>query len=616
MQAIRSRSLGAVATGVTALVICGVLGWQTLASLDVALVWDRLGGIGGGQWALALLATAASFAAIGRYDAIWHRLLQTGVAEAKAARVGMAAIAVGQALGLTALTSAAARWRGLPQLSALTVASISAAVGLSFMLCWAVLAVTAAVATGLIALSGGSGLAMAGVVLLAIAASAVLWRRLALATRRASGALLVWTTVDLVCAATALWLLLPADSPVTWAQVVAAYILALGVGLISNTPGGLGPLELMLLALLPAVAGEDVLSALLAFRVVYYLIPFACGAIYLARPARAAQRPAITPAAWGLARQSGAVAPLGDGWAHVIRPCGLATVLGDPTGPVTLPQRHTLYKVGARWAQQARAAGWTVARLSDTAVIDLADWTLDIPARKRLRAALRRSAAQDVTVTLADGPLPLAAMQAIARDWARHRGGELGLTVGRYCPSHVARQAVVLIHVAGRLDGFVTCDTGRRDWALDLIRYRPTLPEGAVHAAIVAAIAAARTSGAQHVDLGAVPAPGGVLDRWSPAKDGLRRFKQTFAPRWSPRYIAAPTPLRLGLTGLALAWGIQRPLGRRMSALQHRLAAFEIETRRVIGDIRATRQKEPTHARDTEPDGLHHGDAGPRLAAG
>jgi uncharacterized membrane protein YbhN (UPF0104 family) len=55
-----------------------------------------------------------------------------------------------------------------------------------------------------------------------------------------------------------------------------------GLGVVSNVPGGLGVIEGMLLLLLPDVSKATLLSAIVAYRIIYYLIPLSVALMLLA----------------------------------------------------------------------------------------------------------------------------------------------------------------------------------------------------------------------------------------------------------------------------------------------------------------------------------------------
>ncbi len=87
--------------------------------------------------------------------------------------------------------------------------------------------------------------------------------------------------VDLLISATALYLVLPGDAVVPFAVVLAAYLVGIAVSLLTQVPGGLGVLELILLTLLKESVGESVLASILIFRLLYYVLPLLFGMVTL-----------------------------------------------------------------------------------------------------------------------------------------------------------------------------------------------------------------------------------------------------------------------------------------------------------------------------------------------
>ncbi|MGB0599089.1 MAG: UPF0104 family protein [Rubripirellula sp.] len=87
--------------------------------------------------------------------------------------------------------------------------------------------------------------------------------------------------VDLLISATALYLVLPGDSVVPFAIVLAAYLVGIAVSMLTQVPGGLGVLELILLTLLKDSVGESVLASVLIFRLLYYIFPLLFGMLTL-----------------------------------------------------------------------------------------------------------------------------------------------------------------------------------------------------------------------------------------------------------------------------------------------------------------------------------------------
>jgi uncharacterized membrane protein YbhN (UPF0104 family) len=86
-----------------------------------------------------------------------------------------------------------------------------------------------------------------------------------------------------VCAAAAvLFVLLPGGYGLAYPTFLAAYIFACLIGIASHAPGGLGVFEATMLVALNRFPYEQVLGALLIFRVVYYILPFILALVLLA----------------------------------------------------------------------------------------------------------------------------------------------------------------------------------------------------------------------------------------------------------------------------------------------------------------------------------------------
>ena len=77
---------------------------------------------------------------------------------------------------------------------------------------------------------------------------------------------------DFALAAAVLYVLLPNDMAIGFLPFVAIFLLAIIVALVSHVPGGLGVLELVLITMLPS-SSHSLIASLLAFRIIYYLLP-------------------------------------------------------------------------------------------------------------------------------------------------------------------------------------------------------------------------------------------------------------------------------------------------------------------------------------------------------
>ena len=120
---------------------------------------------------------------------------------------------------------------------------------------------------------------------------------------------LLISALDLTASAAALWFLLPTDI-VGLPAFFAWYAMAVALGLLSHVPGGLGVFEaVILLACGGRAPPEQIIGALVLYRIIYYLLPLIAAATLLA----------------GYELRSGVAAPIGRA-AVAISPLLLATL--------------------------------------------------------------------------------------------------------------------------------------------------------------------------------------------------------------------------------------------------------------------------------------------------
>lgn len=100
---------------------------------------------------------------------------------------------------------------------------------------------------------------------------------------RLTSAQIAVSAVDWALAASVLWALLPHAPGLSFPQLASAYVLAVVLGLISNVPAGLGVFDTAMVVLLARFLPSDVvLGCLLAYRILYYLVPMAVALVLFA----------------------------------------------------------------------------------------------------------------------------------------------------------------------------------------------------------------------------------------------------------------------------------------------------------------------------------------------
>lgn len=331
-----------VLRGLVPLLVLGILTWA-VGVLHAQLrnyPWTRLGPavteIGVGKVLLALLATTCSYLAMTGYDALALRYVEHRLPYRRFAAASFVATAFGNTLGASAVVGAALRARvysawGVPAF-AITRIAVFNLVSLSLG-CGALAAIGMAHTPDrigpavhlprpiLLILSVGLTAAIVGYLLWCGAGKSAItvrdWR-IDRPSRRLALGQLALSTVEWLSMAAVLFVLLPAGG-LGFPTFATVFVIATVAGLVSNVPGGLGVFEaVLLIGLGGAVGPSELVTALVAYRIVYFLLPLALAAGLLAvlesrrNPATAdgvlARIGVLTPSVFGLA-----VAVLGAG---------------------------------------------------------------------------------------------------------------------------------------------------------------------------------------------------------------------------------------------------------------------------------------------------------------
>ena len=251
------------------------------------------------QWAAALLATALSYLVTTGYDWLALRYIRRPLPWLKVGFAALLSYAFSNSVGLSVLTSGSLRYRLYSSwgLTAVDVARIVLFTTLTF---WLGILTVGGVVLALDPLDLGAIPYLAldhrllGLLLLILPVTYVLlgllrsqplelgpWELPMVRPRLALPQLAV-SALDWVMASVVLYALLPAAATVGFGQLLSVFLVAQIVGLLSHVPGGLGVFEsLVLLLLQNRLPAADLLGTLLAYRLVYYLLPLALAAIAL-----------------------------------------------------------------------------------------------------------------------------------------------------------------------------------------------------------------------------------------------------------------------------------------------------------------------------------------------
>jgi phosphatidylglycerol lysyltransferase len=252
------------------------------------------------QVALALLLSVVSYALLTGYDTLGLRYARHTLPYRRTALASFIGYAFSNAIGYSLVSGGSVRLRLYSGwgLSALAITKVIAFCGVTFWLGF--LAMAGAVFTvEPLAVPASLHLPFASVrplgvlfLLVVIGLAAVSFLRKQPIRLRGlefpvptpgllAGQLLV-SCLDWAVSGAVLYCLLPSRSGLSYAGFVGIFLLAQIVGVVSQVPGGLGVFETVMLVMLRSnLPPAAVLGSLLAFRVVYYVIPLAFAALLL-----------------------------------------------------------------------------------------------------------------------------------------------------------------------------------------------------------------------------------------------------------------------------------------------------------------------------------------------
>ena len=275
--------------------------------------------------ATAILFTGLSFLALTFYDVSALDYIERKLPYPAVALTAACAYAVGNTAGFGPLSGGAIRYRSYSRLGlepeeiARIIAFVTLAfgLGLATVTCLSLLAVGEYVAplTGIDAvwLRAIAAFVLAGLLAVLVAARSGREVRigrlvLRLPDSRTSSRQFLVTALDLAASASVLYVLLPAGT-VGWPAFLAIYAVAVGLGVLSHVPAGLGVFEAVIVASLGRAGGVDaVLGALVLYRVIYHLLPLLIAIVVMI--GIELRQLAGHPAASSLRRAGGRMTPL------------------------------------------------------------------------------------------------------------------------------------------------------------------------------------------------------------------------------------------------------------------------------------------------------------------
>ena len=253
-------------------------------------------------------------------------------------------------------------------------------------------------------------------------------------------------------------------------------------------------------------------------------------------------------------------------------------VMGDPVGPRerwadlvwqlrdradAAQGRLLLYQITADALPLAIDLGLQLVKYGEEARVDLGGFNLDGPQARALRYSDRRATREGAVfcvVAAVNVPALLAELRTVSDEWLALKGqSEKRFSVGAFDPAYLANFDCAVVRHAGRIVAFanIWASACRTELSIDLMRHTATMPYGTMDFLFIQLMLWGKAQGYGWFSLGLAPlagiearrlAPlwaraGGFLYRHGEALygfEGLRGYKDKFAPVWEPRFIAGP----------------------------------------------------------------------------
>ncbi len=257
--------------------------------------------------------------------------------------------------------------------------------------------------------------------------------------------------------------------------------------------------------------------------------------------------------------------------------------LGDPVGPEEeaaelvwrfreLCDRHggwpAFYQVRPKTLPLYLDLGLTPLELGEEARVPLAGFSLEGRTWKGFRNFCHRLEKEGWTFAVIP-PETVASLlpelKAVSDAWlAEKRTREKGFSLGSFDPAYLTRFPAAVVRREGRVEAFanVWLSTEKEELSPDLMRYRPDAPDGVMDYLFIQLMLWGQENGYRSLNLGMAPLSGlenrALAPLWNRLGalafrhgehfynvQGLRQYKEKFAPEWEPRYLAAPDGLAL-----------------------------------------------------------------------
>jgi phosphatidylglycerol lysyltransferase len=251
--------------------------------------------------------------------------------------------------------------------------------------------------------------------------------------------------------------------------------------------------------------------------------------------------------------------------------------MGDPIGPPELGEAlawefledcdamavsPVFYQVTPQHLPLYIDLGLNLSKLGEEARVPIDKFTLEGSARAELRQAQRRAvrdgASFDMVPQAEVAPM-LPQLRAVSDAWLADKNtGEKRFSLGFFDERYLSNFDIAVVRHNNAVVAFANLwRGGTAELSVDLMRYNDAAPKGVMDYMLIECMLWGKAQGFEWFNLGMAPLSGLEEHALAPAWhkigrmvtrygemfysfEGLRKYKEKFAPVWRPRYLAAP----------------------------------------------------------------------------
>ena len=225
--------------------------------------------------------------------------------------------------------------------------------------------------------------------------------------------------------------------------------------------------------------------------------------------------------------------------------------------------RTVFYQVSEAQLPTYLDMGLTLSKLGEEAFVPLLEFSLEGSMRAELRQEHRRSVREgaEFAVLAPSEVMPhMSRLREISEQWLEDKQtAEKGFSLGYFDETYLMRFACAVVKHHGEIIAFanILTTSDRREFSVDLMRYVGGGPRRTMDYLFIELMLWGKQAGYREFSLGMAPLAGMSAHELAPIWhklgnfawhhgerfynfEGLRHYKNKFAPEWRPRYLASP----------------------------------------------------------------------------